>query len=94
MTIAERLRALSAELTRVQTEIQILDEQIAFQSEVSDDARLRALVSETPIADRESQEATRDLHRMQRQHAELLERQEALRAEQDQLLERMLDEPR
>ena len=92
MDIAQRLRALSAEIATLQTEIGILEEQIAFQTEIADDARIRALVSETPIADRDAQVASGDLARIMRSRADALKRLEQLRADQDELLERMLDE--
>lgn len=92
MDTAERLRALSSEISELQTEIAILEEQIAFQAEVADDARIRAIVSETPLADRESQVATGDLDRLKRARADALKKIEQLRADQDRLLERMLDE--
>ena len=92
MDIAQRLRALSAEIATIQTEIGILEEQIAFQTEIADDARIRALVSETPIADRDAQVASGDLARIMRSRADALKRLEQLRADQDGLLERMLDE--
>ena len=92
MDIAQRLRALSAEIATLQTEIGILEEQLAFQTEIADDARIRALVSETPLADRESQEASGDLARIVRSRVDALKRLEQLRADQDGLLERMLDE--
>jgi predicted nucleic acid-binding Zn-ribbon protein len=90
--IAQRLRALSAEIATLQTEIGILEEQIVFQTEITDDARIRALVSETPIADRDAQVASGDLARIMRSRADALKRLEQLRADQDGLLERMLDE--
>jgi predicted nucleic acid-binding Zn-ribbon protein len=90
--IAQRLRALSADIATIQTEIGILEEQIAFQTEIADDARIRALVSETPIADRDAQVASGDLARIMRSRADALKRLEQLRADQDGLLERMLDE--
>ena len=92
MDIAQRLRALSAEIATLQTEIGILEEQIAFQTEIADDARIRALVSETPIADRDAQVASGDLARIMRSRADALKRLEQLRADQDGLLERMLNE--
>jgi len=90
--IAQRLRALSAEIATLQTEIGILEEQIAFQTEIADDARIRALVSETPIADRDAQVASGDLARIMRSRTDALKRLEQLRADQDGLLERMLNE--
>ena len=52
----------------------------------------RALVSETPIADRDAQVASGDLARIMRSRTDALKRLEQLRADQDGLLERMLDE--
>ena len=92
MDIAQRLRALSAEIATLQTEIGILEEQIAFQTEIADDARIRALVSETPLADRDAQVASGDLARIMRSRTDALKRLEQLRADQDGLLERMLNE--
>ena len=92
MDIAQRLRALSAEIASLQTEIGILEEQLAVQTEIADDARIRALVSETPLADRDAQVASGDLARIMRSRADALKRLEQLRADQDGLLERMLDE--
>lgn len=89
MNITERLSALSGEIAEERTQLAILEEQVAFQSEVADDARIRALVSETPLADRESRIATEDLQRMVRSRDEAKRRLAELRAEQDALLERM-----
>ena len=92
MNVTERLAALSAEIAEEQIQLRILDEQLLFQAEVADDARIRALVSETPLADRESHVAADDLRRLERSRDEVRRRLEELRAEQDALLERMLDE--
>lgn len=89
MTIPDRLRTISAEIRELQTEVSILAEQVAFQTDVAEDARIRALVSETPIADREAREARQDLERLVRTRQELLERLERLRADQDRLLEQL-----
>jgi hypothetical protein len=74
--------------------LRILDEQVVFQQDVSEEARIRALVSETPLADREAREAADDLRRLVRSRDDALVRVAELRAEQDSLLERMLDEVR
>ncbi|MGH2794806.1 MAG: hypothetical protein ACRDKG_10930 [Actinomycetota bacterium] len=92
MNVTERLAALSAEIAEEQIQLRILEDQLLFQSEVADDARIRALVSETPLADRESQIASDDLRRLERSRDEARRRLSDLRAEQDSLLERMLDE--
>ena len=92
MNIPQRLRALSAEIQTLQTEIAILEEQIAFQTEVADDARIRAVVSETPLADREAREADGDLARLARLRQEALQRLQQFRSDQDALLERLLED--
>jgi predicted nucleic acid-binding Zn-ribbon protein len=92
MNITQRLSVLSAEIAEEQTQLRILEEQISFQSEVADDARIRALVSETPLADRESRDASDDLARLVRSRDDSLSRLMELRGEQDALLERMLAE--
>jgi len=90
VNIDQRLQAIAEEIAELETEIGILDEQVAFQSEVFEDARIRALVAETPLADREAGEAESDLRRMERNRADAANRLTALRAEADGLLERKL----
>lgn len=92
MNIGARLKAINDEIDVLRTEARIMAEQIDFQTDVSEDARIRAIVSETPLADRDSREAGDDLARMQRVQADLEARIDALRAEQDKLLERMLEQ--
>lgn len=92
MNISDRLSSLSAEIAEERTQLRILEEQVVFQSEVADDARIRALVSETPVADRESRTAADDLRRLIRSRDEALLRLADLRAEQDRLLERLYAE--
>lgn len=92
MEISDRLSALSGELAEEQTQLRILEEQVIFQQEVAEEARIRALVSETPLADREARVAADDLARLVRSRDEVVARLAELRAEQDTLLERMLPE--
>ena len=92
MDVRSRLQELSAELARLRTEVGILDEQIAYQQEVASDARLRAIVSETPLAERESRAAADDLARLVRSRGDLEESIAEAKAEQDRLLEGMIRE--
>ena len=92
MKVHERLAVLSNEIAEAQTNLRILDEQLAFVEQVAEDARIRALVSETPLADREYREAREDLERMRRSHADAGEQLQQLGDEQDRLLERLLEE--
>lgn len=89
MTIVDRLRTVALEIAELRTELAILDEQVAFHVEVAEDARIRALVSETPLADREARERREDLERMQRSRRDAAERLEALRKDQDELLDKL-----
>lgn len=83
--LTERIRSLRAELA-------VTEEQLAFLREEADDARLRALVSETPIADHERREAERHADALAR-HRDALQAQVAeLLRERDRLLDRMAGE--
>jgi hypothetical protein len=84
--VAERLRGLREELG-------VVDEQLAALADAADDARLRALVSETPIAGREHTEAQRHADAMARHRADVLNQLAELERTQDELLDRLLAEP-
>ncbi len=83
--VADRLKALRAELA-------IADEQLAHFADEADDARLRALVSETPIAEREHREAAAHADAMRRHRGEVLHSIEQLERTQDELLDRLVAE--
>ena len=83
----DRLRALREELV-------VADEQLAHLAGEADEARLRALVSETPLADREHQEAQRHADAMRRRRAEVVATIAELEATQDHLLDRLVAERR
>jgi hypothetical protein len=80
--VSERLKKLRAELT-------VTEEQLAFLEEEADDARLRALVSETPLGDVEARDARRHADALARQRDTLLRSVGELVGEQDRLLDRM-----
>ena len=84
--VAERMRALREELA-------VADEQLAVLADAADDARLRALVSETPIAGREHTEAQRHADAMARHRDDVVNQLAELEKTQDQLLDRLLAEP-
>ena len=81
--LQRRLIDVSDRLKRLLADLAVADEQCAFFESEADDARLRALVSETPLADADAQIRQRDA--LRRQIAEL-------REEQDALLDRMASE--
>jgi chromosome segregation ATPase len=85
--VGDRLKALREELA-------VVDEQLAALVETADDARLRALVSETPLAGREHTEARRHADAMARHRADLAGDVERLERSQDELLDRLVGEVR
>lgn len=82
---AERLRQLRAELG-------VVDEQLAFLIDAADEARLRAMVSETPMADREHREAQKHADAMGRHRSQLVIQIGELEQTQNELLERLFAE--
>jgi hypothetical protein len=88
--IERRLRSLSDEILELRAEFGILGEQLAFQRDVMEDTRVRALVAETPLADREFRIASEDLKRIERVTEEVRSRMAGLVEEQDRLLEELL----
>ncbi len=66
------------------------EQQLAHLAEEADEARLRALVSETPLAEQAHHEAERHADAMRRHHADLLEQLHQLERTQDELLDRLV----
>ena len=89
--VQERLARVQDRLRRLRAAERVLAEQVAYLQEVADDAETRKLVAQTPLADREWQHARTDLDR----HRSLLEESrheaDALLAELDRLLDRLLE---
>ena len=85
--VAERLKRLRAELA-------VVDEQLAFFADAADEARLRALVSETPLADREHHDAQKHADAMAQSRADVVLAIQALERSQDELLDRLVAEHR
>ena len=91
--LVERRLSESAErLKRLRAERQVADEQLAFLTEAAEDARMRALVSETPLAEQESREAQRHADAMTRHRSDLDEEIRQLAQAQDELLDRLARE--
>src|SRR5205085_3231257 len=92
--IERRLREVHDRLRRARDELAVLDEQLAVFAEAADDARLRALVSETPLANREHHEAQRHADAMARSRTALVATIAELEQTQDKLLDRLVVESR
>jgi SMC interacting uncharacterized protein involved in chromosome segregation len=87
--LQRRLIDVTDRLKRLRSECVVADEQLAFLEEEADDARLRALVSETPLAEAEAREVRRHADALQRQREALRRSIADLEKEQDALLDRM-----
>jgi hypothetical protein len=90
--VERRLSEVSTRLRGLRDELAVTDEQLTHLAEAADDARLRALVSETPLAGRDHQDAQRHADAMQRHRIEVLEDIARLEQTQDELLDRLLVE--
>lgn len=88
--LERRLAEVSKQLKRLRRELAVADEQLAHFADEADDARLRSLVSETPLAEREHREAQRHAEAMSRHRAELLSSIERLEHTQDELLDKLI----
>lgn len=92
--LERRLSGVAERLRQLREELGVVDEQLAHLADAADEMRLRALVSETPLADREHQEAQRHADAMRRRRAEVLAAVAQLEAAQDDLLDRLVAERR
>jgi transcriptional regulator with XRE-family HTH domain len=90
--LQRRLVDVSERLKRLRAELGITQEQLAFFEEEAEDARLRALVAETPLTDAEARDARRHADALARQRDALVLSIAELGREQDALLDRMAAE--
>jgi chromosome segregation ATPase len=88
--IERRLFDLAQRLRSAREELAVLDEQLAALTEAADEARIRSLVSETPLAHREYAEAQRHADVLARSQRSLQASIEQMQANQDQLLDRLV----
>ena len=86
--IERRLQGIGRQLSAMRADLRVCEEQLVQVAGEADDYRLRALVSETPIAEREYREARRHAERLRHQRDEIAERIARLEADQDALLDR------
>jgi hypothetical protein len=82
--LERRIRDVHSRLVRAREELAVLDEQLEVVLESADEARVRSLVSETPLAAHEHSEAKR--------HADAMVKARAAQASTVMELERRQDE--
>ena len=90
--VERKLSEAAERLRQLRTELGVVDEQLAFLTDAADDARLRAMVSETPMAVKEHREAQKHADAMTRHRSQLVSQIGELEKAQDELLERLFAE--
>jgi cell division septum initiation protein DivIVA len=92
--VERRLSQVAGRLRQLRDELDVSAEQLAHLADVADDARLRALVSETPVADVDHRQAERHAEAMRRHREAVLDEIAKLERSQDELLDRLVAESR
>jgi len=84
--LERRIRDVHSRLVKARLELAVLDEQLAVVRESADEARVRALLSETPLATQEHNEAERHADVMSRARDTVRQTVADLERRQDELL--------
>jgi hypothetical protein len=87
--VERRLAGVGARLRSLREELRVIDDQLGHLTDEADEARIRALVSETPLADVEFRDADRHAGAMARHRAGVAASIEELERRQDELLDRL-----
>lgn len=87
--ITHRLTELGQRLKSQLADLRIVEEQLALVEEDAADAHLRALVSETPLADVEASELQGQVDALSRERDHLLHSIGVIRSDQDALLDKL-----
>lgn len=90
-SIERKLADLSSEVRALRSELAILDEQLQHVVDEADDARLRSLVSETPLAASEHRDAAKTVAAVRRDRDAKVKKMAKLEAKQDVLLDRLTE---
>jgi hypothetical protein len=91
-SVERRLGQVAERLHELRGELAVSAEQLAHLADAADDARLRALVSETPLADQDHRQAERHAEAMRRHRAKVEAEIAKLERDQDELLDRFVAE--
>ena len=88
-SIEKKLTSVSQELRKLREHLQVVEEQLLQVSDEAEDSRLRALVSETPLAAAEHRDAAKAVGSLRKDRAVTMERLAKLEALQDELLDEL-----
>lgn len=89
-TTERKLFDVAQRVKRAREELAVIDEQLRALSDSADEARIRSLVSETPLANREYADAQRHAEAMDRTRRTLAADLAELEAAQETLLDRLI----
>ncbi|HET7489857.1 MAG TPA: hypothetical protein VFJ85_18155 [Acidimicrobiales bacterium] len=92
-SVERRLRQATARLREAREELTVLDHQVAALAEEAEDLRVRSLVGDSPLADKEYKEAQRTVEAMSRSRAATAADIAKLERTIDDLLERFVPDP-
>lgn len=87
--IERRLRQVAGRLQELRQELDVSSEQLGQLADEAEDARLRALISETPTSDHEHRRAERHADAMRQHRAAVSAEIARLEQQQDELLDRL-----
>ena len=85
--IEKRLADVGRRLASLRTDLAVAEQALVQVDGEADDARLRALVSETPLAQKEHEQVRRQYEVLRRNRDELRDEIARLEARQDELLD-------
>ncbi|MGA3352830.1 MAG: hypothetical protein ABSD85_06545 [Acidimicrobiales bacterium] len=88
--VESRLLDVHARLVRARQELAVVEEQLDVFLETAEETRIRSLVSETPLADRDWQDAQRHAEAMMRARDTASARVVELEQAQDELLGKLV----
>ena len=84
-----RLTQVASRLRSLRDELAMIDEQLVQFADDASELSLRALVSETPMASHESNEARKHLDAMHKHRAHVVDEIAGLERRQDELLDQL-----
>ena len=88
-SIEKKLTSVSGEMRKLRDDLRVIDEQLLQVSDEAEDSRLRALVSETPLAAAEHRDAAKAVGALRRDREAMVRRLEKLEVRQDELLDQL-----
>ena len=91
LMVEKRLSEVSGRLKRLGEDLRIAEEQLRQFADEADEARLRAIVADSPAASREHRDAQRHAEAMTRHRNDVVAEIAKLERTQDELLDELLE---